>query len=125
LSPTTRGRGLLEDLTVGSAGGAPYPEPGFLCSGLSVPYTLRLQIEKHDRSRYEWHLAGVGGVIARGAEPDITFCLAASALGLVPDAPVSIEYGGVHAGIYTASRLHTEPAAVTNDIMEAIAASKR
>ena len=86
-----------------------------------MPYTLRLRIEKHDRSRYEWQLAGVGGVIARGAEPDITYCLAASALGLVPDAPVSIEYGGAPAGIYTAARLQSEPAAVANDIMEAIA----
>jgi hypothetical protein len=91
---------------------------------LRVPYTLRLRIEKHDRSRYEWQLAGAGGVIARGAEPDITFCLAASALGLVPDAPVSIEYCGAPAGIYPAARLHAEPAAVSNDIMEAIASSR-
>ena len=89
-----------------------------------MPYTLRLRIEKHDRSRYEWLLADAGGVIARGAEPDITFCLAASSLGLVPSAPVSIEYCGADAGTYPARRLHAEPAAVSNDIMEAIAASK-
>ena len=92
--------------------------------GSLVPYTLRLRIEKHDRSRYEWLLAGAGGVIARGAEPDITFCLVASSLGLVPDAPVAIEYCGAQAGTYPASRLHHEPAAVSNDIMEAIAASR-
>ena len=85
--------------------------------GPLVPYTLRLQIEKHDRSRYEWLLAGAGGVIARGAEPDITFCLAASSLGLVPEAPVIVEYCGAAAGTYPASRLHHEPAAVSNDIM--------
>ena len=89
-----------------------------------MPYTLRLRIEKHDRSRYEWLLAGAGGVIARGAEPDITFCLAASALGLVPDAPVAVEYGGVDAGVFAASRLHAEPSAVADDIIAAVAASR-
>ncbi len=89
-----------------------------------MPYTLRLRIEKHDRSRYEWLLADAGGVIARGAEPDITFCLAASALGLVPDAPVAIEYGSSAAGIYAARRLQKEPVAVANEIMEAIAGAR-
>ena len=89
-----------------------------------MPYTLRLRIEKRDRSRYEWMLSGAGGVIARGAEPDITFCLAASALGLVPGAPVAIEYGGAPAGTYPASRLQAEPAAVSNDVVEALAAPR-
>jgi hypothetical protein len=89
-----------------------------------LPYTLRLRIEQHDRSRYEWMLSGAGGVIARGAEPDITFCLAASALGLVPDARVEIEYGSIAAGVFAASRLQAEPAAVANDIMDVVAASR-
>ncbi len=98
--------------------------PESSCSGCRVLYTFRLRIEKHDRSRYEWQLAGAGGVMARGAEPDITFCLAASAIGLVPDAPVAIEYCGASAGVYAARRLQKEPVAVSNDIMEAIAASR-
>lgn len=86
-----------------------------------MPYHLRLRIEKHDRSRYEWQLADAGGVMARGAEPDITFCLAASALGLVPDAPVAVEYCGAPAGVYAAWRLQKEPVRVSNDVMDAIA----
>jgi hypothetical protein len=89
-----------------------------------VPYQLRLRIEKRDRSRYEWQLADAGGVMARGAEPDITFCLAASALGLVPGAPVEVEYCGATAGVYAASRLQKEPVAVSNDIIAAISAPR-
>ncbi len=85
-----------------------------------MPYHFRLRIDKHDRSRYEWQLADAGGVMARGAEPDITFCLAASALGLVPEAPVAIEYGGATAGVYPAGRLQKDPVAVANAIMEEI-----